>query len=841
MTRGRDRLLWLALGLSALLLTRSPGGDSTSGASGETTRFLAFRMDESSGGLSFVLEPDEREIKLMSWLVAPHRPLADSRVTTPYAMSLELADAAGRPILQDRVWLRARGSLVSGAGGQVYRPNWLEHSDEDVSDDLLTRLDIDGPIGGARTLTLRPAFLPTGSRALFAVFSQRPRSAASALRVTLGDDPSLRERLAARFMPFGWDEVPQPWTANLLATRWLRLPALGEAPPTEEVLTTGEREPWDDAPALGVLVPPGGAVAYNLEGGPILSAVWYDDAHRPIRGDGVKAQLRVVHLDGTATVVTRSQGITLGPIQGDPTICSVQILLDPSETEPRYLVASTRADGGQLDRAWGDPPRRPVDDQGDQAVGPDLRDLILYRTDSASSTLVYPLEDPHEIGRLSFRIPLPLSALQGLLGAAVPPVYGPHVSVRARGADGTELATWTHDVSVIPSLFERYVQTPDEAAAVSEPDEVYVVPPPGTSTLEVSSSGPVDVGLRVRRPEPINRQYYRDYQLPEGAAVDARYVPWARDRWHARVPVDTDDLLAQGREIRVDAQVRLDRPRVEGAPRDQGWVPSELPTSTRRERPRTPHALPLPGPFQIVAEPASRGSRAGNRRSALGPTPVTLELPASGDLRVDYRVRPEGVGQTVTLEVGDRALTRRLDTAGGQLLLSGLEPGRAAVSLRGPAGIWLARAPGGDGWVTRRVIHLNPGQSVLVSVPGRGAALTVLPYLEAGVRPQGALRWSVGPEDLGVPGLYDSFGDLQGSVALSEATSRAPVHPMSWAAEALSPLSAARLWMADNLPAGAVLRLSLSQDAPPIWVRAIASWSAEAAPPPQHGRVRSER
>lgn len=839
MRRAGERLAWLALALGALVLVRSPQGGSEAASSGKTTRFLAFRMSSPSDGLSFVLDPAEREVKLLTWLVQPHRPLADSRVTTPYALSLALSDAAGTARREDRFWLRARGGFVSSGDGLAYRPNWLEGSDEDVSDDLLTRLDLERPDDGRATLTLRPAWLPPGSRVLLAVFSQRPRSAASALRVSLGDDPSLRERLAARFMPFGWEEVPEAWTANLLSTRWLRLPALGEDPPTEELLTTGEREPWDDAPALGVLVPPGGAVAYNLEGGPALRATWYGADRRPLRARSVRAQVRIVHVDGTATVLAPPPSTTLGPLQGDPTICSVQIALDPSEPEPRYLVASTQADGaGRLDRAWGDPPRRPVDPRGAQALGPDLRDLILYRTDGAASPLRYGVRDPREIGRLSFRIPLPLTALQGLQGAAVAPIYGPHVVVRARAADGAVLATWSHDVRVVPSLFERYVQTLDRAAAVSEPDEVYVVPPAGAATLEVSADGPIDVGLRMRRPEPINRQEYRDYALPEEARVDARYVPWARDRWHARVPEDTEDLLAQGREIRVDAQVRLDRAR-EDDPTGEGWAPSELASAARPRRPGTPHTLPLPGPFQIVAEPASRGSHASNGRSAIGPSPVSLELPASGDLRVDYRVPPGDVGRTVTFKVGGRALTRALATAGGQILLSGLPPGRAEVSLEGPAGIWLAQAPGGEGWATRRVVQLSPGGSLRVSLPQRGGALALLPYAEVGARTQGALRWSLGPDELSLPGIYASFSELQGSLALSRSPERLLARPLSWAGAGLAPLSPARLWLADNLPEGASLRLSLSDDATPVWVRAIASWSAASSPAPQHGRVRS--
>ena len=845
-------LAWAALlAAAALALVRWGGDASRSEDEVVATRFLVFPLDEP---VVFPLEKDETRVKLVTWLSRPPRQTRDTRETALYRLEADAIDRQGQVVESWALWRRTRRSFQRMPDGLLTRPARLVGRPDEVYDDRLSLFDLTGTLPEGGALALRAGALPSGGRVLMAAFHERPRAAASRERIRRGAAPELRAEGAEEVSPFGWDALPEAWREEAVATWWERLgarDARGSDLDPIRLETTFHRSPWDDAPSDGVPVPPGGAVAYNLEtnGTPIsFEANWSRVTGAPLReGTEVETELRVVHLDGRLDGLLLTQGAQIGPLTFDEDVVSVQIAL--SNNAPAPLLLRARTTSGGLDRAWGDPPRTPVSAEAEQALAPDLRNLLLHRVGlpEETSPLHYAVEDAREVFRVTFRTRMAPSPLPGFLGlplrwSGTPPV----AHVDALDSRGRTLARFSSTLSPVASIFERYTQADDIlSASVAEPETRYVVPPAGATSLVVWVTELTDVSVRVRRPEYVEHTGFRDYGLPDDARVSGRYEPWARDRWHARVPIEAEALAADGREARVDAQVRFE---TRWPDADPSWM---LPLERARlladdddgesltARPQ--RALALEEPFQILAEPDADGVATEGARTRLSAAAARTAVPDSGRLRIDYRVTAEQVGREALVTVTGTPHATRIPATAGQLRIDHLAPGPARVTISGVSGLFLANGAGTPLWQARRVWALPMGERTRIDIPGGDGALTGWFYAPPGADEDalGRVSWSLDRMGRASSGMYENISDWNGNADLKPWVERADAWPLSFSGGALRPLHPLRVRLGDETANGGQLELR-SEATTPLYIRLTSTWAEEAAATTSNWRLGSQ-
>jgi hypothetical protein len=722
---------WGALLGLVLGLVWQVGGDDR-GLGVEAIEFLAYRLDQ---GHTFTLEPDEDEVKLVTWLVGPRPWALDPRRTGSYSLELRVRDVDGALVWQDRFWIRARSSWIEDRQGRLREPAWVDEADRAVSDDRLSQIDVSGLVPQGGFLEVLPDHLPAGYEVRLVAFRGGERSAVSQVRWAEGPEDADREKRASRVGPYRFADLPVRWRSNLAAGIWQRLAALPQPgrgdPRTVRVWTTFHRDPFQDASAWGVPIHVGGAAAFNVEGPASLQAAWWS-----IDGAGprpVHTWLRMVDDAGEASL--RDLGVVdrVGPLVVPARVVSIQLAIDPEADGPRVLRARTRA--GSRDRAYGDPPRWVLDEeQGLQRVAPDLRALDLWRVGSELEPLVFRVE-PFEEVRVVFRERLPWAPLPAF-GAAKAEGSRTKVRVVAEDRYGEVVGRSSAELFPVPTAFERYTQGDDPSTArVAEPIEFYLHAAEKARWVRVDASGIVDVAVRVSEQDAPPYQLERQYDEPPGVAELARYEPYVRNPWRARNPEDVDRLTRQGRAVRVDCQVRLE-PLDEPDPGD-GLIA------------RDKHTLPRPGAYELVAEP-DRDGVGDNLRTRLRRSPSRVRLEADRRLIVQYRVEPGAVGRPITLSIDGVPHEVTPTATGGRWRFEQLDSLVVSVAVDAP-GVFLANAPGGKPWGVHRMWRLGPHDGLSIKVPAGAGGLSL--YAIGGPDdPPAMLQWSV-HQASGEPGL----------------------------------------------------------------------------------------
>ncbi|MCK6507868.1 hypothetical protein L6R53_31625, partial [Myxococcota bacterium] len=516
-------LAWLAL--VAMVVATLAGGDRSRPDRSDTQRMRVLPLDRP---VAFALDPDEEQVKLVAWLATPPRWARDVRAWAAWRLDLAVYDAQERLVWRGEAWRRTRTGWTRRADGSLLRTSWLPQSRMEVHDSRITLVDVAGLVPAGGQLRVQADSPTEGATVMVAAYRHAWRTRAARLRVLAGSEPGHNAALAARITEDGWDSLPDGWREHLAQRLWERLPALpdpsGQPLRTQALMTAPVEAPWEDQPALGLPVPPGGAVAWNLRQGARLYLSLRDGSGRGLRA--APTWLQLVHADGTTEVRFLGVVDAWGPVVVDEPLLSVQLALDPQTEGPRVVQA--RLEGAGPPATWGDPAVFRLPEGEGWLVAPDLRSLEMVRTGPALGPVTFPVaeeganrpagSDPAaepggDLLRLSLRPRLPAAPLPAfgltwdaatgqtveLPAARDPPV---RVEVVALDAAGAELERWETAVGVRPSAFERYGQGDDPGTSrAAESETRYLVPPAGTARLRVSASAVVDVALRAFHPD----------------------------------------------------------------------------------------------------------------------------------------------------------------------------------------------------------------------------------------------------------------------------------------------------------------------------------------------------
>ncbi|MSP56036.1 MAG: hypothetical protein EXR69_10590 [Myxococcales bacterium] len=721
---------------------------------------------------------------------------------------------------------------VEIAGGRptlLEAPSRLEPQDtmtrrgraQDICDDRLTLLDVHGLVPKGGTLEIHPLDLPVGARLLGVVFDRTRRSVVDQVREAHRSHSAALARLASRVGPFDFLDYSEAWRMNLAQFEWRRLSALNDGIDRLEprrVEAAFERIPFDDVAAVAWPVWPGGVASFNLQGKAAISFEWWDAAgHAPVRSG---ALVRILRNDRAPdAVVTIDSVASFGPIEVDAGVSTVEVALPPDAAGPLLLRATTTA--ASVDRSFGDPPRRSYADLS-QAVAPDLRSVVPWRTGPAFSPLEFELF-PGELVQLTARQRLPSAPLPAFADA--PPEVGVEVTVEALDVDGNSLQQWTRVLNPAASAWERYTEQDDPSTArVSDAERAWFEPAPGMNRLRVSATGVVEVDMEVKL--PLLDITAREYDLPVDSDphVGVAWQPHRDTPWQVRNPVDAEALFEQHRQIRIDGQVRL-----EWRPDDPveelvvtipaGGVPGivKVPELAVAPTPRHYEPFTVPAPFQLVARPSSAGGGEGGAVSRIGKSASQLVVDRGGTLAVEYRVSANLVGTFASLVVGGVAWEPLIESSSGTLVLSGLAPGRTAVSVA-TAGTFLARAPGGDAWTIRKLKVMRAGTTLRYALPVGAGQLIVDAYSTAGV----SINWDL--QDERQEGLLEHPPDRGGTARLAV---RRPASALSFDSPGLQQLQPLVI---ERGAARGELSIWLPEDtAQPVYVRILAERGGRAA------------
>lgn len=787
-----DFLRWV--GLATLLAGAAlwlVGDRVVTSGTAPAERLLVYDLREP---ITFKLEADERTVRLVSWLAAPPEDAPDVRRSELYALALEIRDLAGTLLVERRIWIPTHQSRLSVRA--PIAPQRAPGGGLQPWDDRNTAIDVTGIAPGGGTLTLTVAAAPPGTTVYGIAFR---RSAATRLAVfqRLNEPGSDRSPLA----PWDASALPLAWRERAAGERWDRLgalpPAAGGLQKTVRLETWFDRLSTLEAPATGTPIAPGQALVWLIRGPTDLTTrIWLPDGTESPEG----LVGRLLQRDGLV-VPWRSAD---GPIR-IPDLGELAVTLEPGTAGVRMVRAETL--GAEGTRNIGDPPRIRQGDR--EQVAPDLREIPAWRVDPALGPVRFDLVPGEEV-RITGRVALGPGTFPGLEPAA--PETAASLRVTTLDARGQETGEWSFPVDGVPSAFERYVRGDARDARVGEPGVRYLVPPPASTTLVVSSDRPLDAQLDTSPDPHAPWVAFPAYALPVDMPSGLRYEPYVEQPWRALAPTDVDGLTRAGRSVAIDAQVRLAAAGLDGS------------NTVGRE------ALPLAGPFQIVGEPDADGAGAGGR-VRVGASAVPVQVPPSGVLSIDYRVAATRVGDEVRIRVGDRTFSRKLLSAGGSLRVDDAGAGSRPVSVGGP-GLFLARGEGAPAWQTRRTWPLAGGREI--AIPAGEGALTVYGYRSDR---ETRVRWAV--EELAAANLgLTERPSARGGGVVEGWLGRPLAEPLSYegaALEPMAPISIARL--PGSGPARLVLR---AEGAGAVWLRASASWAKPASEAASHARQGSD-
>jgi hypothetical protein len=756
----------------------------------------AYALEEP---VAFTLQPEEREIKVITWLLTDDTAPADPRAGLPYAVLAEQLDADGAVVRSEQSWTIARAERWEDEAGRLLRTAWIPdeaHTRVHAARLVHIRPGDDARRGGSLRLSVAAA--PPGARVVAIVYRLGERSFAGQLRLRQGDAAEFRADVAEDVGATGWDALPESWRENAAAVRWDRLGALSTGTGLVPTTRLARAQPVDGetrTEAVGLLLSPGGAATWTLLGPVELGGTWAAPDGSPA---ATRGRARVVHPDGTVEEHTL-EGPTFGPwkIEG---AAAVYLASDAGEGV-RWVRSWVTGEGS----TWGAPPER-ADAAGRTWIAPDLRSEQLYRAGPDAPLAIDVAAG--EVLRLGLRPRLAPGPLPGLDPAAS--ARGPKVKLAAVGADGAELGTWSVGTWTAPSAFERYTQGDGPATArVSDETSVNFRVPDGAARLVITPADVVDVSTEVGTdasgvPHPA-------YDPVPVAGFVARFAPHLQEAWRARAPRDAEALALAGRVIRIDGQVRLEQ-------------------DEQTERHRLAHSLPLPGAFDLVAEARMAGAAANRVR--LGARGTTVQVPPSGRLRVDYRVAPTEVGAAAPFRIAGLDLAPAILATAGELRFDGLPPGPVTASVTTP-GLFLARAEGSAPWQTWRVRRMDEGERLVFRVPP-GHEVSITPFVPPGGR-VGSLTWHVAPSQALPAGVFVATTDTDGTAPI-EPDGREAL-PLSFAGPALRRGRDLRVPVGDDVgPGGATVTITINGAGGPVWVRARGTWNTRAAASAQASR-----
>jgi hypothetical protein len=782
---------WLLLaGLSVLALVARPEVQVEQ----SPERVLSYPLGDEP--IRFTLEPDDRDVKLLTWLSVPRVAHFDPRATWTYRLEARVHDSLGGLAWSQDVFVRARQSrlldafgILSTIAARVDRASFLTNS-------VQTELVLPDDLPERAVLALQAHPTTPGAEVMGVAFRRGTRGRLDQLRVHLGAAQEFREKEAVRLGFDGWSDLPPTWRTSLARTRWERLGSLsvqgGGQAPTIPVETTWEWVPYEDGPAQATPVGPGEMVVYNVRGPVVLEASWNeDDAHTPRNEATVLAQMNAF---GEIESSVMPPTATLGPWSIKDPIGSIAIGR-PADAKGWALlvVRELPLQGGG---PFGRPARIADAESGWLRVGPELVGREAYRL-QPDERLTYTLE-PGTVARVMATRPLS-EVQEGDLT----------LSLALTGAEPSELA-----IPAIRDPYARYSEGPNlHAGFPSAAVEQFVEASHSErTTLTIGSSGPVDVAVRVRQsdapelktPDPV-------YRLPDGCGVIAHYVP-DRGVWERRIADDHETLARDGRVVRVDYQVQL-------AP----WIP---PTGANGS-PTQWSTLDLGEPFEILLEPDVDGITSAGARVALGEKPMPVEVGDAGRLHLEYHASRDALGEPVVFKVGDQLETRTVHAANGSMTLrSG--PGTHAVSVFGP-GTFFASTEGAADWQTRRVWRLGP--SLQVHVPAGPQKLRIYTYATAGRTPR--VYWEVAGDTGASISALEPLAPTGRSDVLER---RGEALPWSFVGESLDAGTPVTLSFAEGGERDVSLFFEGDDD---LLVRAISTWPSAPEAPPVLQRVRN--
>jgi hypothetical protein len=687
---------WLVVGTLVALLTMAQL-EKEQEPPGMREMYYALAVGQE---VSIRLLADEPRLRILAHLETPHPGIDDESITWLYGLELTLTPTDSEPYTREH-WTRSRRTILPDGSRALYS----SHADRVVTDSRIIEIEPGHLLPEGGMLTLRPLLEQQDQRLLIRVYRERPTQPLEQTR--LFGSPEKQTVRTAEVYPFDWDNLEDTERDNVMG--WIRERLHAESQ-TAESVPLHRLAPPSPAPTVtseGWLLEAGHATAVNLRG-PCTLNVATELAEPgpgaqakgvPLDAELVDASLRPIDLDDAELNAFRWE-VPAGALwslrwtnpweQGD-------VLM-------RFTVSPPAG------KSWGEPPGA----GGEQPQAPELRRLAHFRADHGLVPIVVPVATGADWGSLRVDArPLPSAewvarAKQGIDPDAEPdpdadPAVQPEplpeptpvrVSYSAYDEDGKLLGEGSFEASFEHAPYERYVES--ELPWVSEETQVHLFHPFRATTLEFTADGPVD--LRFLVPIENEPERHEQYALPDGWT--GRYAPWELAPYISLAPLNTEELIGEQRLSRIDATVRI-----EPSQRSAGY--QALHTELLLPEGEPP-AYPLVERFRNGAtwQPWHRTWMAG---------PTRIEIPASGELTVDYRVPSGQAGQPVTLRCGERELRIRIDASAGFLRFAGLDPGEQTCQLQGPTGAYLARAPGdGDRW-TRRMVYR--GDSTTLQLP----------------------------------------------------------------------------------------------------------------------------
>lgn len=629
----------------------------------------------------------EPRLRIMAHLETPDPNRDDEALTWLYGLDVTLTPTGAEPNSRQH-WTRSRRTILADGQPalQARRHDWI------VTDSRIVEIEPAHLLPEGGMLTLRPLLQGPDQRLLLRVYRERPTLLLEQARL-LGSPEKRRVRTEGVF-PFAWDSLEVDERDRVMG--WIRERLHAESQTAESVpmhrLAPPSAAPT--TPATGWRLDPGQATAVNLVGPCTLNVA--TAPADPERGDAARGM----------PLVTSLVDASASPVDVDPETLSAFRWTVPEGAlwsvrwsnpwdQPAVLMRFTLSPpAGQ---SWGEPPGA----GGTEPQAPELRRLAHFRADAGLGAIVVPVATGQDWGTLRVDArPLPPAAWLDAVGRkeepdpALPaaPVTIHYTAFddggRALG-DGSFQATWSY------SPFERYVE--DERPWVGDETQVHIFHPFKAVTLAFTADGPVD--LRFLVPLEIEPVRAPEYALSEGWT--GRYAPWELAPYVSLAPLNAQDLIEERRLARIDATVRIE-PARRGAAEESRHTEILLPRGT-------PPSYPLVERFRSGAP-----WRSWHRTRLEARTEI--EIPATGQVPVDYRVAAGAVGATVDLACAGHAARQHLTASGGLLTFSGLPAGRVTCALDGPPGEFLARVPGsGERW-TRRAVFRADGTTLTLPV-----------------------------------------------------------------------------------------------------------------------------
>jgi hypothetical protein len=756
-------------------------------------RVLYYEFDDYRGP-KFQLSPTDRSLKLITHLVLPADTGYDEKAEFHYGVELRLTNLAGDLLWSQVVDIGTRQSKDGGTErGWLLENSFLIADERELTDDRLTRIHLPpaGPGQGDRLLELRlrPERAQGPVLGLVRVYARRPRAVDDRTLRELSLAPDQRRELVDQLTYRDWDQLSEAEQTSKLRWVWDRLAALGEPEidyQTLSVYETGFRLPRESEDDVRWLrVDPLRSLAFNVVGPAELEL--RSHAVDPVSA-AARLQVHRLHVDGShePLAITDARQRLHVP-------AGVQTLFLTSD---RPVDVELRVIEGESDPVrFSDRPLR-IGDDGSEQLEPDLRKIPTIwlhpaREGVGPQTLASDGHAHRHDRPSGARYRVSLDARLPTLGAEPAPPGDPasrrlrfDVRYVARFAhrwpdppppklelelcflddEGTQLQPcepWA-GTPPIRSPFEgrRVEAIADEQERwypVSEPQSVQVIVPEHVAIVEIRSEQSLLIRGYGYWPEVPNT-LADPWLSASGEPTRWRYPVLDTRTWFPLLPINHEALEEHGLTADLIAQVRLlpiggldgwseatgegewwaiGRPDPYG--RGGAWDPGPWVTVDPLGRHLRRSLLEQ---LEPGAEKRLREHWDGSLFSELViGRDFTVDLSAAGPKapEVHYQTKPDLLGQTLVVRVGDRVVRHQLTSTRGRVRLP-VESGRARLNV---AVEGLTR-PALDAWIDRpiliasppvsrrRVVHELTSRSLVIPIekqPGEPMILNVVVYV----------------------------------------------------------------------------------------------------------------